>query len=67
MQNALVATSMKSYKFLSEDKLRIKLEKVLVHNGGQIMIPISDKNRILQCLITLENMFATNKTLQAGF
>jgi Cft2 family RNA processing exonuclease len=35
----------------------VKLEKVLVDVGGQILIPISDKNKILHCLITLENMF----------
>ncbi len=41
------ATSIKNYKFLSEDKLRLKLEKVLVDLGGQILIPLSDKNMIL--------------------
>ena len=45
------------YQFISEEKLRMKMEKVLVDNGGQILLPISDKNRILQCLIMLENMF----------
>ena len=41
----------------------MKLEKVLIDIGGQILIPMSDKNRILQCLITLENMFQTNSKL----
>ncbi len=40
---------------------------MLVDLGGQILIPMSDKNMILQCLITLENMFQTNNKLQAGF
>jgi len=43
----LVSTAVKSYKFLSEDKLRLKLEKVLVDANGQILIPMSDKNMIL--------------------
>jgi hypothetical protein len=42
-----VSTSAKTYKFLSEDKLRLRLEKVLVDQNGQILIPISDKNMIL--------------------
>ncbi len=45
----------------------MKMEKVLVDNGGQILMPISDKNRILQCLIMLEYMFQNNSKLQAGF
>jgi hypothetical protein len=48
---------MKSFKFLSEEKLRIKVEKVLVDMKGQLLIPISDKNHILQSLITLEHIF----------
>ena len=57
----------KCFKFLSEEKLRLKLEKVLVDNNGSILIPMSDKNRILQLLITLERMFQSNTKLQAGF
>ena len=65
--SVFVPTDSKAYKFLSEDRLRHKLERVLVDNGGQILIPLSDKNKILQCLITLENMFQTNTKLQTGF
>lgn len=65
--SVLIPAAMKSYKFLSEEKLRSKLEKVLIDIGGQILIPISDKNQILQCLITLENIFQTNTRLQAVF
>ena len=66
--NGLVSTgSSKSYKFLSDEKLKSKLEKVLVDLGGQILIPISDKNMIMQCLITLEQIFASNSKLQANF
>jgi Cft2 family RNA processing exonuclease len=62
--NGLVSTgSSKSYKFLSDEKLKSKLEKVLVDLGGQILIPISDKNMIMQCLITLEQIFASNSKL----
>lgn len=32
--SGLVSASIKPYKYLSEDKLRLKLEKVLVDNGG---------------------------------
>jgi Cft2 family RNA processing exonuclease len=31
------------------------------------MLPCTTKNRILQLLITLENMFQINSKLQAGF
>jgi hypothetical protein len=52
---------------LSEEKLKGKLEKVLVDMGGQILIPISDKNMIMQCLVTLEQIFSSNTKLQAMF
>ncbi|CDW72718.1 cleavage and polyadenylation specificity factor subunit 2-like [Stylonychia lemnae] len=57
----------KIYQYLSQEKLRLKLEKVLVDHQGSILIPLSDKNRILQCLITLENMFQSNTKLQAQY
>jgi len=40
---------------------------VLIDIKGQILIPISDKNQLLQCLITLENIFKTNGRLNATF
>lgn len=52
---------------MSEEKLRLKLERVLIDVGGQILIPMSDKNMIMECLITLESMFQSNTKLQAGF
>lgn len=47
----------KVFQFMSEEKLRVKLEKVLIDHSAQVLIPLSDKNRILQCLILLENLF----------
>jgi hypothetical protein len=46
-QQGLIQTKKKAYKFLSEEKLRGKLERVLVDSNGQIMIPISDKNMVM--------------------
>jgi hypothetical protein len=66
--NGLISlASSKAYKFLSEEKLKSKLEKVLVDLGGQILLPISDKNMIMQCLVTLEQIFSSNTKLQAMF
>lgn len=65
--SVILPTQQKVQKFLSEEKLRVKLERVLVDAKGQILIPISDKNQLLQCLITLENIFKTNTRLQGAF
>ena len=54
-------------KHLSEDKLKSHLERVLVDQAGQILIPLSDKNITMQVLITLEQMFTTNQKLQVSF
>jgi hypothetical protein len=40
---------------------------VLVDQRGQILIPITDKNMIMQCLVTLEQIFMNNSKLQSIF
>lgn len=42
--SVILPAQQKCQRFLSEEKLRLKLERVLVDIKGQILIPVSDKN-----------------------
>jgi cleavage and polyadenylation specificity factor subunit 2 len=48
------STQTKVYNFVNEDKLLKRLEDVLIDRMGNMLIPISNKNRILHMLILLE-------------
>lgn len=56
----------KVFQFVSEEKLKFKIEKVLVDHEASLLIPISDKNRVLQVLMLLENIFHSNSKLHGG-
>mmetsp|Transcript_41983 Transcript_41983/g.64287 ORF Transcript_41983/g.64287 Transcript_41983/m.64287 type:complete len:160 (-) Transcript_41983:1683-2162(-) len=47
----------KVFNYVSEEKLKNRLEDVLVDFKGSILIPVSSKNRILHLLVLLENIF----------
>ena len=47
----------KVFNFVSEEKLRNRLEEVLLDRNGCVLLPISNKNRILHMLILLEQLF----------
>ncbi len=44
--------------------MKSKLERVLLDYQGQVMIPCSNKSKILDLLLFLENLFATNSRFQ---
>ncbi len=44
----------KQYHSVLEDRLKTKIEKVLLDQQGQIMIPCSSKSKILDLLLILE-------------
>lgn len=48
---------------MSEEKLRNRLEEVLTARQGQMLLPISNKNRIIHMLILLEQIFQRNQKL----
>jgi Cft2 family RNA processing exonuclease len=51
----------KQHHSILEMRLRAKIEKVLMENHGQILIPCSSKSKILELLQLLENLFQTNQ------
>ena len=53
------------YNYVNEEKLRNRLEDVLVDLAGQVMIPIASKNRILHMLVLLEQIFSKSQKLQS--
>ena len=53
------------YIYVNEEKLRNRLEDVLVDLAGQVMIPITSKNRILHMLVLLEQIFSKSQKLQS--
>lgn len=55
----------KVFNFVSEEKLRNRLEEVLLDRNGCVLIPISNKNRILHMLILLEQLFFKSQKLQS--
>ena len=50
----------KVYNYVNEDKLRNRLEEVLIDRQGKVLLPISNKNRILHMLVLLEQLFSKN-------
>jgi hypothetical protein len=44
----------KIYNYVNEEKLRLRLEEMLVDLGSQVMIPITSKNRLIHMLVLLE-------------
>ena len=53
------------YNYVNEEKLRNRLEDVLIDMQGQVMIPITSKNRILHMLVLLEQIFSKSQKLQS--
>ena len=59
------------YNYVNEEKLRTRLEDVLfemsaaVDRAGQVMIPITSKNRILHMLVLLDDIVAKSTKLQS--
>lgn len=48
------------------ERLKQKIDKVLVEHQGQVMIPCSSKAKILELLLTLEEFFASKPREQAA-
>jgi len=48
----------KIYNYVNEEKLKNRLEHIMMDPTGQVLIPISSKNRILHILVLLENIFS---------
>lgn len=44
----------KIYNYVNEEKLRLRLEEMLVDLASQVMIPITSKNRLIHMLVLLE-------------
>jgi len=57
----------KVYNVLSEERLKSRIEKVCLESGGKLLIPCSSKSRILQILVVLEHLFATNNRLSNAY
>ena len=59
------------YNYVNEEKLRTRLEDVLleisaaVDRAGQVLIPITSKNRILHMLVLLDDIVAKSQKLQS--
>ena len=53
----------KVYNYVNEEKLRLRLEEMLVDGGSQVMIPITSKNRLIHMLVLLEQLFIMSKKL----
>ena len=63
IQHGLVAN--KIYNYVNEEKLRKRLEDVMVGLSGHVLIPITCKNRILHMLMLLEQIFDKSQKLQS--
>jgi Cft2 family RNA processing exonuclease len=44
---------------VTESRLKQKIEKVIIEQQGQVLIPCSSKSKILEILLILEEMFAS--------
>jgi hypothetical protein len=53
----------KFYNYVNEEKLRNRLEDVLVDLTSQVLIPITSKNRIIHMLVLLEQLFTKSQKL----
>ena len=51
-------------QFVSEERLKVKVEQAILETHSQILRPCSSKNKILALLLTLENLFLNNQKLQ---
>lgn len=63
IQNGLKMS--KLYNYVNEEKLKNRLEHILLDPSGQVLIPISSKNRILHMLVLLEHLFSRSQKLQS--
>ena len=50
-------------QFVSEERLKMKVEQAILETHSQLLIPCSSKNKILALLLTLENLFLNNQKL----
>lgn len=50
-------------QFVSEERLKVKVEQAILETHSQILIPCSSKNKILALLLTLEDLFDKNQKL----
>ena len=51
-------------QFVSEERLKVKVEQAILETHSQLMIPCSSKNKILALLLAFENLFQNNQKLQ---
>ena len=51
-------------QFVTEERLKAKVESAILDRQSQIMIPCSSKNKILALMLLFENMFKANQRLQ---
>jgi Cft2 family RNA processing exonuclease len=51
-------------QFVTEERLKVKVEAALLEKQSQILIPCSSKNKILALMLLFENMFKANQRLQ---
>ena len=52
LQNGTIVN--KFFNYVNEEKLRNRLEDILVDLGSQVLLPITSKNRIIHMLVLLE-------------
>lgn len=62
-QQNLASSTGKYYQFVSQERLKAKVEQAILETQTQIMIPCTSKNKILSLLLIFEQMFQTNQKL----
>lgn len=53
------------YHYVYEEKLKNRLEHVLLDPRGLVLMPVSNKSNILNLLVVLENLFNRSQKLQS--
>lgn len=53
----------KVYNYVNEEKLKSRLEDVLMDPNSLVLIPISSKSKIIHMLVLLENIFSRSSKL----
>lgn len=61
LQNGTIVS--KFFNYVNEEKLRNRLEDILVDLSSQVLIPITSKNRIIHMLVLLEQLFTKSQKL----
>jgi hypothetical protein len=58
-----LCSSGKMTQYVSEERLKAKVEAAILEKQSQILIPCSSKNKVIALMLMLENMFKTNQRL----